>query len=99
MSVTPAGGNGTMIFTGLLGYCWAKAEPETTSAAPSAAMRMNLCISAPSGCVLFPLVVLILDLVRSESKLPCYLCLCPRGGNPRTYQKSAVGAFQSASPG
>jgi hypothetical protein len=44
-------------------------------------MRMNLCISAPSGCVLFPLVVLILDLVRSESKLPCYLCLCPRGGN------------------
>jgi hypothetical protein len=52
----------------LLGYCWAKAEPETTSAAPSAAMRMNLCISAPSGCVLFPLVVLILDLVRSDGQ-------------------------------
>src|SRR6516164_1100546 len=49
MSVTPAGGNGTMTLTGLLGYCWAKAGPETTSAAPSATMRMNLLISAPSA--------------------------------------------------
>jgi hypothetical protein len=33
-----------MIFTGLLGYCWAKAEPEMTSAAPSAAMLLHLFI-------------------------------------------------------
>src|SRR5712692_3126770 len=39
MSVTPPGGNGTTIFTGFVGYCSAKAEPETRSAAKSATMR------------------------------------------------------------
>src|SRR5262249_24027398 len=50
MSVTPAGGNGTMILTGLLGYCWAKAELEITSSAPRATMLLHLLISGPSEC-------------------------------------------------
>src|SRR5215471_2447441 len=53
MSVTPAGGNGTMILTGLLGYCWAKAEPGITSATASATMRMNLLISGLSFVTFF----------------------------------------------
>src|SRR3982075_4319675 len=39
MSVTPPAGNGMTTFTGFVGYCSAKAEPETRSAAKSAAMR------------------------------------------------------------
>src|SRR5262249_27044989 len=39
VSVTPPGGNGTTTLTGLLGYCCAKAEPETMSAAQSATRR------------------------------------------------------------
>src|SRR5262249_28923798 len=59
MSVTPAGGNGTMILTGLLGYCWANAEPGITSATASATMRMNLLISGLSLVAFSPPVVVL----------------------------------------
>jgi hypothetical protein len=39
MSVTPPGRNGTTIFTGFVGYCSEKAEPDTRSAEKSATIR------------------------------------------------------------
>jgi hypothetical protein len=48
MSVTPPAANGMMIFTGLLGYCCAKAEPEIASAAQIAANRIIILIEVPS---------------------------------------------------
>src|SRR5262249_42456331 len=54
-----SGREGTMILTGLLGYCWAKAEPGITSATASATMRMNLLISGLSLVAFSPPVVVL----------------------------------------
>src|SRR5262245_41293381 len=51
MSVTPPGGNGTPIFTGLVGYCCSNAGPVTRSAAQSATRRMaDVIESLPLRC-------------------------------------------------
>jgi hypothetical protein len=47
MSVTPPAANGMMILTGFAGYCCAKAEPESTTAATSETKRMMLVICIP----------------------------------------------------
>ena len=44
MSVTPPAGNGTMILTGLFGYCCAQAAPGTISAAQIASARMIVVV-------------------------------------------------------
>src|SRR5262245_22305975 len=93
MSVTPAGGNGTMILTGLLGYCWANAEPGITSATASATMRMNLLISGLSLVAFSPPVVVLAIGGRADIFVSGWLGGCKPAR--RTDSRSVDGARSS----
>src|SRR5215211_1999919 len=93
-SVGPPAGNGTMMRTGLLGYCCAHVVPDSTSAAQSAAIRM-IVVMVVLLCAAFDVPQSILILASSMTFDHFTVSLLMR--SPNSAGVSATGSKPSVS--